>query len=228
MSDLPKTRAQLARYIDHTALKAETTRAQIDKLCDECLAHNFAAACVNPYWVAHCADRLAHGETAVATVVGFPLGASATEVKAFETVTAIEQGAREIDMVVNLGALLDGDRDLVTRDIRGVVESARGADRSAIVKVILETAALNEQQIALGCACCVDAGADYVKTSTGFHAGGGATVETVALLREHAPGLKVKAAGGIRDLPTALGMIEAGADRLGASAGVAIVGALDT
>ncbi len=220
---LPKTRQELARFIDHTLLKPDATAEQVDRLCDECIAHGFAAVCVNPVWVGRCADRLAHHEAAVATVAGFPLGASLPETKALEALRAVEQGAREVDMVVNLGALIAGDRVAVTRDIAAVVESTRSADPDALVKVILETRALTGEQIVAGCVCALEANADYVKTSTGFHANGGATVDHVALLREHAGRMKVKAAGGIRGLTTAMQMIEAGADRLGMSASVAVV-----
>jgi deoxyribose-phosphate aldolase len=226
MPTLPRTRAALARFLDHTLLKPESTRAQIDRLCDECRQYNFAAACVNSYWVAHCADRLAGSTTAVATVVGFPLGAMATAAKAYEALLAVEQGAAEVDMVVNLGALLAGDRAEVVRDIAAVVDSVKRADATGLVKVILETRALTDEQIILGCRCAAEAQADYVKTSTGFHAAGGATVAHVALLRKTAAPLRVKASGGIRDLPTALALIEAGADRLGVSAGVAILEAM--
>jgi deoxyribose-phosphate aldolase len=224
---LPKTRAELARMIDHTLLKPEATRGDIDRLCEECLEYKFAAACVNPYWVARCVARLARSDVAVATVVGFPLGAAVTQVKAFEAIAAVQQGAREIDMVVNLGALIAGDRDAVVRDIAAVVEAAKATDGRALVKVILETRALTEKQIILGCRCAVEGQADFVKTSTGFHPAGGATVEHVRLLKKHASPLRVKAAGGIRDLPTALAMLEAGADRLGLSASVAVVQALE-
>lgn len=223
MSELPRTAQELARRIDHTLLKPEATRSQIDRLCDECREHNFAAVCVNPVWVTRCVQRLARSETAVATVAGFPLGASVPEVKAYEAMTAVGQGAREIDMVVNLTALIDDDRAAVLRDIKTVVDATRHTHADTLVKVILETRALTNEQIILGCECAAEAGADYVKTSTGFHPAGGATVEHVTLLREHAAGLKVKAAGGIRDLQTALAMLEAGADRLGMSASVAVM-----
>jgi deoxyribose-phosphate aldolase len=223
---LPKTRRQLARVIDHTLLKPEATQAQIERLCDECLAHHFFAACVNPVWVAHCAARLANSDTGVVSVAGFPLGATTPPVKAFEALAVIESGAREVDMVVNLGALRVGDRLTVTRDIAAVVDAVKRADPRALVKVILETRALTDEQIILGCHCAAEAQADFVKTSTGFHPAGGATVEHVRLLRKHAGPLRVKAAGGIRDLPAALGMIDAGADRLGTSTSVAIVTAL--
>lgn len=222
----PKTRMELARLIDHTLLKPEATQAQIDRLCDECLEHHFFAACVNPVWVAHCAARLAGSDTVVAAVAGFPLGATTADVKAYEALAAIEHGAGEVDMVAHLGALLAGDRLTVTRDIAAVVESVKRADASALVKVILETRALTDEQIILGCRCAADAQADFVKTSTGFHPAGGATVEHVALLKKHAAPLRVKAAGGLRDLPTVLAMLEAGADRLGMSASVAVVQAM--
>lgn len=227
MADSLITVAELARRIDHTLLRPEAMREQIDRLCDECLEYNFAAACVNPVWVAHCAAQLIDSETRVATVVGFPLGATAAEVKAFEARTAVEQGAREVDMVVNLGALRAGARAAVVRDIRAVVDAAKRADADALVKVILETRALTDEQIILGCRCACEAQADFVKTSTGFHPAGGATVEHVALLRRHAAPLRVKAAGGIRDLPTALAMLEAGADRLGMSASVTAMEAME-
>jgi deoxyribose-phosphate aldolase len=162
----------------------------------------------------------------VASVAGFPLGATTSEAKAYEALTAIEQGAREVDMVVNLGALLAGEQTIVTRDIGAVVDSVKRADPDALVKVILETRALTEARIILGCRCAVEAHADFVKTSTGFHPAGGATVEHVRLLRRHAAPLRVKASGGIRDLRTALTMLEAGADRLGMSGSVQVVQAL--
>jgi deoxyribose-phosphate aldolase len=227
MSGLPKTRSALARYVDHTLLRPEATRAQVDRLCDECRVYGFAAACVNPVWVPHCVHRLDGTHSVVATVVGFPLGASLPEVKAYEAMSAIGQGAREIDMVVNLGVLLDGDRTAVVRDINMVVDATKHANADALVKVILETRALTDEQIILGCQCAAEARADYVKTSTGFHAAGGATVEHVKLMRAHAGDLRIKAAGGIRDLPTALAMIAAGADRLGMSASVAVLEALE-
>lgn len=220
------TRDALARCIDHTLLKPEATQAQIDQLCAEARLYNFAAVCVNPYWVARCVAQLDGSQTAVATVAGFPLGANATATKAYEAQTAVVQGAHEVDMVVNLGALAANDRDAVINDIAAVVSAVKSTRPDALVKVILETRALTDAQIILGCQCCVAARADYVKTSTGFHAAGGATVAHVALLKQHAPGLHVKAAGGIRDLPTAQAMLEAGADRLGMSASIAVIEAL--
>jgi len=223
VAQLPTTRAEFARLVDHTVLKPETTAAQIERLCDECVEHGFCAACVNPVWVPRCVQRLARSQTVVASVAGFPLGASLTATKADEARRAVEQGATEVDMVVNVGALVAGDADTVRRDVEAVVSATVGANSKALVKVILETRALTNEQVVTGCRCAVDAQADFVKTSTGFHPAGGATVEHVALLREHAAPLKVKAAGGIRDLKTALAMIEAGADRLGMSASVQVI-----
>jgi deoxyribose-phosphate aldolase len=226
VSKLPTTAAELGRYIDHTVLKPEARRAQIERLCDECREFNFAAACINSCWVELCAARLAGSETAVATVVGFPLGASLSETKADEARRAVDLGATEVDMVVNIGALLDGDKAAVVRDIAAVVAATKRANADAQVKVILETRALPDEAIVLGCRCVAEAQADYVKTSTGFHPNGGATVEHVALLHRHCAPIKVKAAGGIRDLETALAMIEAGASRLGMSAGADVVRAM--
>lgn len=228
MTSPPRTRAELARLIDHTLLRPEAGEAQIDRLCDEALEHGFAAVCINPIWVERCARRIAAAAVRTAplvcSVAGFPLGAVCTQTKADEAALAIAHGAREVDMVIHIADAIAGRRDALTRDIATVVHAVRHADPAAHVKVILETRALTDAQIALACECCVAARADFVKTSTGFHTSGGATVEHVALLRKHAPGLRVKAAGGIRDLATALAMIEAGADRLGMSASVAVLG----
>ncbi|MGE3181096.1 MAG: deoxyribose-phosphate aldolase [Phycisphaerae bacterium] len=219
----PTSAAELAKFIDHTLLKPEATRAQIDRLCREALEYDFAAVCVNPFWVEECVSQLQNSSVQVATVAGFPLGASLPEIKAAEAKRAVQQGASEVDMVVNLGALIAGDKTLVQEDIWQVVAATRQASESAIVKVILETAALSDEQIILGCRCAAEAQAAYVKTSTGFHPAGGATVEHVALLHKHASPIKVKASGGIRDLQSVRAMIEAGASRLGMSAGIAVM-----
>lgn len=226
MSTLPQTPRELARCIDHTVLKPETTGEQVERLCDECIEHGFYCACVNPVWVERCVKRLDGSDTVVAGVAGFPLGASLSETKADEARRGIEQGASEIDMVVNVAALIAGDKQAVVADIAAVVRAVKRVDSDALVKVILETRALSDEQIMLGCRCVAEAQADFVKTSTGFHPTGGATVEHVALLYKHAAPIKVKAAGGIRDLPTALAMLEAGAARLGMSAGVAVINAM--
>ena len=180
--------------IDHTLLKPETTPPQIDRLCDECLEYGFWAACVNPLWVPRCVQRLGGSSTCVATVAGFPLGASTTPVKALEAQIAVEHGAAEVDVVVNLAALIAGDENSVVRDIAAVVAAAKRVNDRALVKVILETAALTDEQIILGCRCAAKAQADFVKTSTGLHPAGGASVEHVALLHKHAAPIRVKAA----------------------------------
>lgn len=210
----------IAKMIDHTLLKANTTKAQIVQLCKEAKEYGFASVCVNPTWVATAAELLKGTDVKVCTVIGFPLGANTPETKAFETKDAIEKGATEVDMVINIGALKDGDDELVERDIRAVVEAAKG---KALVKVIIETCLLSEEEKVRACRLAVQAGADYVKTSTGFSTGG-ATVEDIALMRKTVgPNIGVKASGGVRDLQGAEAMIEAGATRIGTSSGVAIV-----
>lgn len=212
---------ELARYIDHTLLKPEATRDQIRKLCDEALAHHFASVCVNPCWVRLCAEALRGSDVKVCTVIGFPLGATLSSVKAFEAEECIRQGAGEVDIVINIGALKSGDRQYVEDDIRFVVERAHAL--GALVKVIIETALLTQDEKVLACRLSQSAGADFVKTSTGF-AGGGATAEDVALMRQVVgDAMGVKAAGGIRTYDDALRMIQAGANRLGTSAGVQII-----
>lgn len=214
------TARDLAAIIDHTLLKPEATKDQIVKLCEEAMEFGFASVCVNPTYVSLAASLLKDTPVKVCTVVGFPLGASTPLVKAVEVRDAIAAGAREIDMVINVGALKSGDDDLVGRDIRAVVEAARGR---ALVKVILETALLTNDEKVKACLIAKAEGADFVKTSTGFGPGG-ATVEDVRLMRKVVGAdMGVKAAGGIRTLETALAMVEAGASRIGASASVAIV-----
>jgi deoxyribose-phosphate aldolase len=214
------TKANLASLIDHTLLKADVTKEQIIELCREAKEHTFASVCINPTWVKTCASELQESPVKVCTVIGFPLGATTTEVKEFETKQAIANGASEVDMVINIGALKDGDNDLVERDILAVVEAAKD---KALVKVIIETALLNEEEKVRACIISQRAGADYVKTSTGFSTGG-ATSSDVALMRKAVgPDIGVKASGGVRDRQTVLEMVEAGATRIGASSGVAIV-----
>lgn len=213
--------AEVARYIDHTLLKPEATRAEIEKLCEEARAFSFASVCVNPTWVKECAFLLHGSPVKVCTVIGFPLGATLPDVKAYETRRAIFDGATEIDMVVNIGALKSGDDGLVKRDIAAVVEAAH--DACAIVKVIIETALLTDDEKVRASALAKEAGADFVKTSTGFSKGG-ATVADIELMRKAVGAeLGVKAAGGVKDLASAKEMIAAGATRIGASAGVRIV-----
>ena len=213
----------LARYFDHTQLAPEATPAQIDQLCDEATRWGFAAVCINPIYTTHAARRLDGSDVAVCTVTGFPLGAEPTATKVDQACRAVDDGATEIDMVVHLGALITGNEAAVTGDIAAVAEAVHRVSSDNILKVILETAALTDEQIERGCRCVLAGGADFVKTSTGTHKAGGATVEAVGLLARSAWPLPVKAAGGIRTLATARQMIDAGASRLGASASVAIM-----
>jgi deoxyribose-phosphate aldolase len=215
------TDASLASMIDHTLLKPDATPDQIAQLCFEARKYNFASVCVNPTWVELCAQLLRGSPVKVCTVIGFPLGASAAEVKAFETENALDNGATEIDMVINIGALKARDLELVARDIRGVVMASHA--RGVIVKVIIEAVLLTDEEKTLACLLAKEAGADFVKTSTGF-AGGGATVHDVALMRRVVgPEMGIKAAGGVRTYEDAENMIKAGATRIGASAGVKIL-----
>jgi deoxyribose-phosphate aldolase len=212
---------ELAGMIDHTALKPETTPDMIAQLCAEAKHHDMASVCVNSVYVAQCADALADSQTAVCSVVGFPLGASLSAVKAFEAEQAIEAGAREIDMVLALGALKAGQYELVKNDVAAVAAACHA--RPAICKVIIEACLLSDSEKVIACLLAVEAGADFVKTSTGFNTGG-ATLEDVALMRRVVgPEIGVKAAGGIRSYETAIAMAAAGASRLGASSSIAII-----
>jgi deoxyribose-phosphate aldolase len=211
----------LAKLIDHTLLKPEATRADIRRLCEEARRYGFYSVCVNPAYVPQCRDELRGSNVKVCCVVGFPLGAQPAEIKALEARRAIREGAREIDMVINIGALKSGDDAAVLKDIRSVVEACR--DGGAVCKVILETALLSEEEKRRGCRLAMKAGADFVKTSTGFSSGG-ATVEDVRLMAgEVAPRLGVKASGGIRTYADVVRMIQAGATRVGCSASVKIM-----
>jgi deoxyribose-phosphate aldolase len=215
------TDADLARRIDHTALRPETTRADVERLCRETREYGFAFACVAPVWVSEAARHLEGSPSGVCAVIGFPHGTSTARIKAEEARRALDDGAREVDMVMAIGHLKSGDSAAVERDIGAVVEAARAG--GALVKVILETALLSDEQKVLGCRLAEAAGADFVKTSTGFGARG-ATVEDVRLLAGTVGGrLGVKAAGGIRSLDFALALLDAGATRLGCSASVALL-----
>ena len=207
----------LAKYIDHTILKAVATKQDVTKLCAEAAQYGFASVCVNPFWVSLCADLLKGSGVKVCTVIGFPLGANASKVKAFEAELAIKEGADEVDMVINIGALKSGMFDVVKEDIAAVRESSKGKT----LKVIIETSYLTEEEKKPVCKICAEGGVDVVKTTTGF-TDAGATAADVKLMAE-ASGLAVKASGGIRSKEDALKMIEAGASRLGTSAGVKIV-----
>ena len=214
------TELNIARYIDHTLLKVDSTEKDIIQLCDEAKQYQFATVCVNPYWVKTAAKELKDSRVGVATVVGFPLGVTTTFTKIAETRDAIASGASEVDMVINIGALKSKDEITVYQDIKQVVQAANG---QAVVKVIIETGLLTYEEKKRACMIAKEAGADFVKTSTGFGPGG-ATVEDVQLMREAVGSqIGVKASGGIRDFASAKAMIEAGATRIGASAGVTIV-----
>jgi len=215
--------SSIAKMIDHTALKADVTKDQIVTLCEEAKQYQFASVCVNPTWVETAATLLSNTDVKVCTVIGFPLGANTPETKAFETNDAIEKGATEVDMVINIGALKEGNFELVDKDIRAVVEAAKGR---ALTKVIIETSLLTDNEKVKACEIAVNAGADFVKTSTGFSTGG-ATIEDIKLMRQTVgPTIGVKASGGVRDAKGAKDMIDAGATRIGASSGVAIVNGL--
>ena len=211
----------LNKYFDHTLLKADAVPAQIEELCSEAAKYQFYSVCVNSCYVKLCSELLSGSPVKIAAVVGFPLGACTTSAKAFETEDACRDGAKEIDLVINIGALKSGNFDFVRDDIKAVVDTA--AKYGAIVKVIIETCLLTDEEKVKACQLSEEAGAAFVKTSTGFSTGG-ATKEDVALMKSVVGDrLQVKASGGIRDHKTALEMIEAGADRLGASASVQIV-----
>ena len=210
---------KLNKYIDHTLLKPDASQEQIETLIEEAKKYEFASVCVNPTWVSFAAQALKATDVKVCTVIGFPLGANTPELKAFETSDAIQNGANEVDMVINIGALKSRNFDLVERDIRAVVEAAKGT----LVKVIIETCLLTDDEKVRACQLAQKAGADFVKTSTGFSTGG-ATVADVALMRKTVgPDMGVKASGGARSYEDALAFIKAGATRIGASSGVAIM-----
>ena len=210
---------QINKFIDHTLLKAFATSDEIRKLCEEAKKYNFKSVCVNPVHVSLAKECLEGSDVLVCTVIGFPLGANTSAVKAFETKDAIANGADEIDMVMNIGALKDKNYDLVRNDVKAVVEAANGT----LVKVILETCLLTEDEIKKACELCVEAKADYVKTSTGFSTRG-ATIEDVQIMKAAVQGkAKVKAAGGVRTHEDMVKIVEAGADRIGTSAGCSLV-----
>lgn len=210
---------KINQLIDHTLLKSNSTQAQIDTLIDEAIEYEFASVCVNPTWVSYAKQRLQNSPVKVCTVIGFPLGASTSEVKAFETANAVENGADEIDMVINIGAAKDGRFDEVQSDIAAVVQASGGK----LVKVIIETCLLTDDEKIKACKAAMAAGADFVKTSTGFSTGG-AMVSDVALMRQTVGSdLGVKASGGARSLEDVKQLVEAGANRIGTSSGVAIV-----
>jgi deoxyribose-phosphate aldolase len=210
---------RLGDWLDHTLLRADASASEIDRLCAEALAHRFAAVCVNPNWVSRCREQLVRSSISVASVIGFPLGANASSVKAAEAGQAVEDGADELDMVAALGAIKDADWDYVAKDIQAVVSASDGA----LVKVIVESAILTPTELVRACRIARDAGAHYVKTSTGMHPAGGASTTAVALMRlAVGDDLGVKASGGVRDCAAAFALIESGATRIGTSGGVAL------
>ncbi|MCJ1974427.1 deoxyribose-phosphate aldolase [Lactococcus piscium] len=209
----------LNKYIDHTVLKADTTKETVQKIIDEAIKYDFMSVCLNPTWVAYAAEKLADTDVKVCTVIGFPLGANTSVVKAFEASEAIKNGADEVDMVINIGAAKAGDWDLVTSDIAAVV----AVSKAVTTKVIIETALLTDDEKVNACQAAVKAGADFVKTSTGFSTAG-ATATDIALMRQTVgPDMGVKASGGVRSIADAEVMIAAGATRLGTSNGVDIM-----
>ncbi|WP_042168229.1 deoxyribose-phosphate aldolase [Paenibacillus gorillae] len=214
------TAADIAAAIDHTVLKADAAKAEIVQLCEEAKHHGFATVCINPGWVKLVSELLADSKVGVTTVIGFPLGATTTFAKAAETRDAIANGATEVDMVLNIGLLKSGDDEGVQGDVAGVVAAANG---QAVVKVILETGLLTDEEKVRACLICKEAGADYVKTSTGFGKGGATAADISLMRRTVGPEMGVKASGGVRDQATARLMLASGATRIGASASVAIV-----
>jgi len=211
---------KIANMIDHTILKATTTKEDVVKICNEAKEYGFFSVCINPANIELAKEELKGSDVKVCTVIGFPLGANTSAVKAFETKDAIAKGADEVDMVINIGALKDKNYDLVERDIKAVVDAA---DKKALVKVIIETCYLTDDEKKIACELAVKAGTDYVKTSTGFGTGG-ATVEDVKLMKTSiSDDMFVKASGGVRNFEDLQAMVEAGASRIGASSGVAIM-----
>lgn len=215
-----KLMKNMEKYIDHTILNADATKSDIKKICDEATKYNFKTVCIHPYWIPFAKKELDGTEVGITTVIGFPLGASATKVKAFETKQAVKDGANEVDMVINIGALKSKDYERVSKDIKTVVNAV---NEEVIVKVIIETALLTKEEKITASELSKKAGADFVKTSTGFSTGG-ASVEDIKLMRATVgPDMGVKASGGVRSYEDAMAMIEAGATRIGASSSIKIV-----
>jgi len=225
--------AELAARIDHTILKPEATSAEVHRVATEAMQHRFASVCIAPAWVGPIALMLKGSGTPVCTVVGFPHGTSKSTVKAIEATAAIKDGAAEVDVVGHLPFLMDADVDASRAELMELVRAARAARRDVVIKVIVESALLmkdgadrGEARLAAACQAVRESGCDFIKTSTGFHPAGGATLDAVVLMKKHADGIRVKASGGIRDWATASAMLEAGADRLGLSASIAILNEL--
>ncbi len=218
----------VAEHIDHTLLKAEATREQVLRVCDEARSYGFGAVCLNGRWVSLAADRLQGTSVKVAAVVSFPLGTDTTKSKVAQTKDLIYAGADEIDMVADLAAIIEGDDRYLLHQLQAVLEACRSMRPAVLLKVIIESAALTTDQKLFACRAAEKSGVDFVKTSTGFHPAGGATIDDVKLMRETAPHCKVKASGGIRTAQQAVAMLEAGAERIGTSSGVQIMRELGT
>ena len=217
------TESDVAARIDHTLLKAEATQAEVLRLCDEAMTYGFHAVCVNGRWLSLTADRLQGTTVAVAGVVSLPLGADTTKIKVAQAQDAIYAGADEIDMVADLAAIVAGDAKYLLHQFLSVRKVCRSMRPAVLLKVIIESAALTTEQKVFACQVAEQAGVDFLKTSTGFHPAGGAAVEDIALMKRTAPGCRIKAAGGIKTAQQAMAMLEAGAERIGTSAGVAII-----
>lgn len=217
------TDSELAGYIDHTVLEATATRDRIEQVCREAKEYGFHTVCVNGRWLPLAADLLADSKVAIGGVVSLPLGANSTEVKVAEAKDAVFAGADEIDMVADLAAIIEGDSTYLLNQLQAVLKVCRSMRPAVLLKVIIESAALTNDQKVFACQIAQQAGADFVKTSTGLHPAGGATVEDIRLMKESAPGCKVKAAGGIRTAKQAIEMLAAGAQRIGTSSGVKII-----
>jgi deoxyribose-phosphate aldolase len=218
-----QTKEQLAKYFDHTLLDCMAVEADIRGHCQEAVDHGFYAVCVQPRWVLLCADVLHGTGVKVVSVAGFPYGTQTPKVKAYEADAVIMDGADEVDIVADMASIIEGDADYLRRDFAAVLKVCRSMSPKVPLKVIIESAALNEQQIRFVCGIAQDTGVDFIKTSTGFHKAGGAQIDDVKLMAEAAPQCKIKAAGGIRTTEQALAFIEAGVSRIGASASVQII-----
>lgn len=224
---IPQTKEQLAQYFDHTLLDCMATAADIRRICEEAIQYKFFGVCIHPRWVSLCADILHGSGVKVVTVAGFPFGTNLAKTTAFEAEAAIMDGADEVDIVADLASILEGDIGYLNRQFSSVLKVCRKMNPPVVLKVIIESAALNEEQIRYVCAIAQQNGVDFVKTSTGFHKAGGARIEDVRLMAQSAPRCKIKAAGGIRTIEDALAFIDAGAHRIGASASVQIVEAFN-
>lgn len=224
---IPKTKKELAGYIDHTLLSSTAVRSDIERLCAEAIEYGFHSVCILPRWTSLAADILHGTEVKVDGVAGFPFGTDSAKIKALDANEVIMAGADEVDMVADLAAIMEGDLTQAVNDIKAVLKVCRSMRPAVLLKVIIESAALTDEQIVFACKVCQQAGADFIKTSTGMHVAGGARVEDIRLMAQSAPQCRIKAAGGIKTAQQAIAMIEAGANRIGASASVEIMDGFD-